>query len=413
MKRKWKYGKGILHLIRNLALVSGLSLFIFSCHSKQEPAAPSNVLKTDLEGLVKPVNSTVFSTVKTVSPSQQTIHPVIKSVGVIAYDPRLINNISMRYAGRIERLYIRFNFQSVKKGERIMDIYSPEILTEQQNLIYLFSAVPVDQSAISASKQKLKFLGLTDEQLLEVESKKLAINPLPVYSPYTGHIHDVGINNSGRAMPPAAMNNNMSSSSSGDVSLPKQPSQIENLPSSQSAALTLKEGMYVQGGQAVFAVYAVSDVWAVLDIYPNDAGLIRAGDKAIISSETKPGDSIFSGISYIEPVTGANASTIKARVYLKNAEAHHLKIGALLTAEIFPQAVSGLWVPKSAVVDLGNKKVVFVQDKKYFRAVPVRTGITTESFIQIVEGLKKDEKLAANAQYLVDSESFIKTLLHD
>lgn len=410
MKRKWKYANfNQLLAVSYWLMAIGSVILITSCKGKHETVQSSNIVKTNLDGLVQPVNKTVFSNVKTTSPTEQTITPVIKSVGIISYDPRLVNNISARYGGRIDKLYIRFNFQNVRKGERIMDIYSPEILTEQQNLIYLVSSTSPNQSIIASSEQKLKLFGLTDEQLKQIETKKKAITPLPVYSPYTGHIHDIGISSGSNSMAPSSMNNNMSSPIQKDASPAQSPMQIENLPSSQTSALSMKEGMYVQSGQAVFAVYNTSQVWAVLDVYPKDAELLKIGNNVVIIPETNSEDSIHATINYIEPISGQNASTIKTRVYLQNMDTLHLKIGTLLVAKIFPAPVKGLWIPRSAVVDLGNKKVVFVQDKDHFIAKSIQAGITTDSFIQILGGLSNKDKIAVNAQYLVDSESFIKT----
>jgi Cu(I)/Ag(I) efflux system membrane fusion protein len=412
MKKSWKYVKDSLSVLCFLALLPGSIFLIPSCTSKHEQQPPSNSAKVDLGGLVKPVNNTIFSDVKVIAPEDRTINPVIKTLGVIGYDPRLINNISMRYGGRIEKLYIRFNFQEVSKGERLMDIYSPEILTEQQNLIFLLASKSVEPTMLSTSENKLKLLGLTGSQIKQIETSKQPINPIPVYSTYAGHIHDIGINSAGPGMSSSGMNTNMSSSSSSMNEDPVSggtPLLIENLPSSQTSALTLKEGMYVQSGQSVFAIYDISKVWAVLDIYQKDAMLLRTGDKVMITSETSPTDSVSAIINYIEPVSGQNASTIKARVYLQNTGNLHLKVGTLLTAKIALRPVKGIWVPRSAVIDLGDKMVVFVQEKDHFKAKRIQAGAITDSFIQILGGLNIQQKIAASAQYLVDSESFIKT----
>jgi Cu(I)/Ag(I) efflux system membrane fusion protein len=111
----------------------------------------------------------------------------------------------------------------------------------------------------------------------------------------------------------------------------------------------------------------------------------------------------------MEPVAGQNASTIKARVYLQNKEDLHLKIGALLSAKITSSEITGLWLPRNAVVNLGQKQIVFIKTEKHFKTKIIQTGITTDSLVQIISGLTGDESVAANAQFMVDSESFIQT----
>ncbi|MEO8150452.1 MAG: HlyD family efflux transporter periplasmic adaptor subunit [Bacteroidia bacterium] len=386
-------------------------LFLSSCGNKNEHKhIPANKT-SELDGLVQPANQTVFSEVKTISPIQKTFTPTLYATGVISYDPRLLNTISARYSGRIEKLYVRFNFQSVTKGQRIMDIYSPEILTAQQDYIFLLNNSDVQAQdfayLLNSSKQKLQLLGLTAEQLKLIETKKQVINPLPVYSSYDGHIHDIGTSAGQEAM--SNKQGAMGNSQMGSSSYQSSQVQIENLPSSQTSALTIKEGMYVQSGQSLFSVYNTTQVWAVLNIFPKDAALIKVGDKVSITSETNPDNVIDGTINYIEPVTGQNASAIKARVYLKNVENLHLKIGTILSAKILTHEINGMWLPRKSVVDLGQKQVVFIKGENHFSTKIIQTGIVTDSLVQILSGLNRNEKVADNAQFLVDSESFIRT----
>ncbi|MBI3233000.1 MAG: efflux RND transporter periplasmic adaptor subunit, partial [Bacteroidetes bacterium] len=187
MKRKWKYNKfstlsgvGIL-----LPLLIGIAAaFLISSCSQQDKHKhiPTNKA-SELDGLVQPTNQIVFSRVRTISAIQKSITPVISATGIVSYDPRLLSTISAKFSGRIEKLYVRFNFEPISKGQRIMDIYSPEIVTAQKNLIFLLNSSSNDE-LINSSKQKLHLLGLTDEQLSLIDVNRRTINPLPVYSQY-------------------------------------------------------------------------------------------------------------------------------------------------------------------------------------------------------------------------------------
>ena len=409
MKRNWKYDKQISLVIERvlLSIFIGVLLLFSSCNNAEEHKYISSNKTNDLGGLEQRSNQTVFSDVKTITAEQKTINPILNATGVISYDPQMLNIISARYSGRIEKLYVRFNFENVTKGQRIMDVYSPEILTAQQNLIYLLNNSASDILLVNSSKQKLQLLGLTDEQIKQIETTKQPINPLPVYCLYNGHIHDMGSSN-GVASSSSSMSNGMGSMTNSSSSKTTQ-EQIENLPSSQTSALTFKEGMYVQNGQSIFAVYNTDKVWAVLNIFPQDAALIKVGDKVSISDETNPENVIAATINYIEPVAGQNASAIKARVYLQNTDNLNLKIGTLVSAKINSKEISGIWLPRNAVVNLGQKQVVFLKNENHFNTKTIQTGIITDSLIQIINGLKGNEQVAANAQFLVDSESFIKT----
>ncbi len=425
MKRKWKYVSQLTIVNWQLSAVScrlpiancilpftycilfvGCYYFASCNQIDKHQHIPTNIT-SELDGLAQPTNQTVFSDVKTISPIKKSITPILNATGVIAYDPRLLNNISARFSGRIEKLYVRFNFEAINKGQRIMDIYSPEILTEQQNLIYILKDPSKDVALINSIKQKLLLLGFTVEQLKQIESTQEPLNPVPIYSPYSGHIHDIGIG-SGVASSESSMNNGMNSGMS-DTKTSSPQVQIESLSSSQSAGLTLKEGMYVQNGQAVFSVYDIDKVWAMLNIFPKDASLIKIGDKVSITVETNPTNVFSATIDYIEPVTDQNTFAIKARVYLQNANDLHLKIGTLLSARIAPDEIKGLWLPRNAVVNLGRKQIVFLKTGNHYKSKIIQTGIVSDSLIQIISGLTGDESVAANAQFMVDSESFIET----
>lgn len=380
-------------------------LTLTSCNTRDEHKHIPINKTSDLDGLTKPANQIVISDVKTISATEQLISPIIKATGVISYDPRLINNISARYGGRIEKLYVRFNFENVSKGQRIMDIYSPEILTAQQNLIYLLINSSDEVELINSSKQKLQLLGLTLNQLKQIESSKKVINPLPVYSPYSGHIHDIGTNNGIPSSSP--INSGMGAGMPGFSNSTVQ-QQIENIPSSKTSELNIKEGMYIQNGQALFAVYNINKVWAVFNIFPQDATLVKTGEKISIISETNSGNIINAIINYIEPLIGQNASTIKARVYLNNSTHLQLKIGTILNAKIYAKSLKSLWLPRNAIVNLGKSQVVFVKMDDYFIARNIQTGIVSDSLVQIIRGIQTKDELAENAQFMVDSESFIK-----
>lgn len=407
MRENWKYVNQYQIASRFLfqGIIIWILIFLWSCKDNNEHTHIPTNNTNELNGLQQPTNQIVFSDVKTIAPKRQLRSPAVNATGVITYDPRLLNTISSRFSGRIEKLYVRFNFETVSKGQRIMDVYSPEILTAQQDLILLLTNSPNDTSIVNSSKQKLLLLGLTNEQLLQIEKTKKSINPLPVYSPYSGHIHDIGINN---IDVDESMNTGMNSemnfsfSSAGKI-------EVNNLPSSQSSSLSTIEGMYVQKGQPVFAVYNTDNVWAVLDIFPADASLIGVGNRVSISAESNPNAIIRSVVSYIEPVAGQNTSSLKARVYLQNSATVNLKIGTLISAHIETSEINGMWLPRNAVVNLGQNQVVFLKSKNYFETKIIRTGITIDSIVQIISGLDGAEQVAVNAQFLVDSESFIKT----
>ncbi|HSB91474.1 MAG TPA: efflux RND transporter periplasmic adaptor subunit, partial [Flavitalea sp.] len=112
--------------------------------------------------------------------------------GTVGYDPRQLGVVSSFVTGRIEKLYVRYRFQPVEKGQALMEVYSPELLTAQQELLFLLKSDATNYSLINAAKQKLQQLGMSSMQVNSVIQKQEPRNTITVYSGYAGHIHDAG-----------------------------------------------------------------------------------------------------------------------------------------------------------------------------------------------------------------------------
>ena len=336
-----------------------------------------------LEALLKPVNSFVVSTVEVTTIEQREEDIELDVVGTVAYDTRQAGAISSRVNGRIEKLYVRYKYQPVQKGQRIMDIYSPELMTAQQNLLFLLRNDPGNTSLIDAAKDRLRLMGMSASQVATLVRNGSAIYSVPVYSNYSGFVTD--INNS--------------------TNTPSADNMQQAVTTSQE--LVIKEGMYVQSGQAVFTVYDQSRAWVLLDIYPEQQTLVQVGNPVRIVPETSPSENFRATIDYIEPVFRTGKKTVAARVYFNNAT-RMLPIGSRVTANIFAKPKAARWLPKEAVLSLGRDRIVFKKEEAGFRATRITAGIEVNRHVQVLTGLQKDDIVAVNAQFLVDNEAFIK-----
>jgi Cu(I)/Ag(I) efflux system membrane fusion protein len=144
-----------------------------------------------LNTVLQPVNSSVISGVSAIAPEQKEIPTTISANGYLDFDTRTFNNIASRFSGRIEKLYIKYAFQEIYQGQRIFEIYSPDIVTAQQDLIYLTKNSAQETGLINAAKQKLLLKGMTYEQVNQVIKTGKPFYSLPVYSPYEGHVHNM------------------------------------------------------------------------------------------------------------------------------------------------------------------------------------------------------------------------------
>jgi len=342
-----------------------------------------------LNTVLQPVNSSVISTVPAITPEQKETPTTISAQGYLDFDSRTFNNIASRFSGRIEKLYIKYAFQEIHRGQRIFDIYSPDMVTAQQDLIFLTKNSAQESGLINAARQKLLLQGMTYEQVNQVVKTGKPFYSLPVYSQYDGHVHD---------MPHSQMAGASNAETLSDFA--------NNLP------LAIKEGMYVEKGQNLFNVVNPHMLWAVIKIDQSAIAGLKLNQPVTITLPDLPGKTISGKVNFIEPTLQGGDKTISIRVYLDNMD-HGLKVNSLVKATIQTGSTNGLWIPRSALVDLGQTKIVWLKNGAAYQAHQVSTGTISGNEIQIRKGLSLTDSLASNAQYLTDSESFIKTQSHE
>jgi Cu(I)/Ag(I) efflux system membrane fusion protein len=338
-----------------------------------------------LNTVLQPVNSSVLSTVEAITPEQKEIATTIAGEGYLDFDTRTFNNIAARFSGRIEKLYIKYAFQEIHAGQRIFDIYSPDMVTAQQDLIFLLKNSPSEAELINAARRKLLLLGMTNVQVNQVVKSGKPFYSLPVYSPYKGHVHD---------MPHTQMSGATNTEAPSDFA--------NNLP------LSIKEGMYVEKGQNIFNVVNPHKLWAVIKIDRSAIAGLKLHQPVNINLPDMPGRTINGKVNFIEPVLQDGDKTTSIRVYINNMD-HALKVNSLVKASIQTGSAKGLWIPRSALLDLGRTKVVWLKKGSLYKAHEVIAGTANGNEMQVLKGLSVADSLASDAQYLTDSESFIKT----
>jgi Cu(I)/Ag(I) efflux system membrane fusion protein len=349
----------------------------------------TDTLNIEVSDLVKPTNEKILSSIESVKPQKKEIPITIKANGLITYDTRRFENISSRFAGRIEKLYVKYLYQPVQKGQKLFDVYSPEMLTEQQNLLFLLNHDPDESLLIDASKQKLALLGMTETQINDVITNKKALTVFSVYSNFTGYV--------------------ISNTMTEQIKTSVESNAMSSGPSNQSTNtdLSLREGTYIEKGQIVFSLVNNDVVWAVMNVYETDIPYVELNQKVDIYTEN-PSRPAFTGkLNFIEPFRSNNDKSLNVRVYVTNKD-KTFKIGQLVNCIVYAGNKTGLWIPKTSVLDLGMKSVVFVKKQNLFEAKEVKLGITTDEFIQVISGIDETTEIAVNAHFLIDSESFVK-----
>lgn len=341
---------------------------------------------------------------KTIHPERRDVQLIIPVNGIITYDPSQFENVSSRYMGRIEKLYVKYKNQAVSKGQKLFDIYCPDMMTGQSDLLYLLKNDPSNSDLIRLARQKLILLGLTDHQIEMIEKEGQPNYMLSVYSPVSGFTIDNENPSGSLAEEQKLFKPARSSSMEGSSGGAMEPSQAVVSSGPVSNELQVSEGMYVKQGQTLFRVVKGDRLWGIVRLNPDKAPFISIGQSVDIQSN---GNVYKTKIDFLEPVIRSGDKTITLRLKIEN-HSGLFKVGQLVDARIRGNTISGLWIPRSAVIDLGNKNIVFVKTNDSIQMRPVLTGITYENNILVYSGIDEKSQVVEEAQFLYDSDTFLK-----
>lgn len=370
-------------------------------------ARPGEEIKIteDLSKVIKSPNEVVVASIKTIKGEYKSVAPTVQAQGVVTYDTRNIYTIPARFGGRLEKVYLKYVFQHVQKGQKVGEIYSPELITAQRELLYLVENDPENPALIESAKNKLLLLGASATQIENLIKRKEVLNTFTVYSPYSGYLI-----NDDQSAPSKSTSGTAGSSAGGAMGggmgngMSSSSSATSAFPIASSSGSLIREGDYVSTGQTLFKVVNPSSLRIELDLPVSQAGPIKVGDE--VELDFGNGGIQKSSVDFVQPFFSENEEFVKLRVYTKDMQ--NLQIGQLVKASIKVKPVESLWVPKKAVLDLGLDRIVFVKEREAFRPRKVTTGVRSDEWIEIKQGLASSDEIASNAHYLVDSESFIK-----
>jgi Cu(I)/Ag(I) efflux system membrane fusion protein len=287
----------------------------------------------------------------------------IRLYGTIQADERLSRSQTSHVNGRIEKLYVNFTGETVRQGQVIASVYSPELLTAQQELLEAVKISATQPDILSAAREKLRLLKLTDAQI-------------------------AGIEQSGKA--------------SAQVDITANTGGIV-------VSMKVEQGDYAGQGTALFDLIDLSSVWAVFDAYETDLPCLKTGDRVEYTVQALP-DKRFSGkITFINPVLDKTTRTAKIRVETSNA-------GMLLKPEMYATAnVSAslkqysdrIIVPKTAILWTGKRSIVYVKrpgsEAAVFKLREVELGVSLGDSYVILSGIAEGEEIVTNGVFAIDA----------
>ena len=300
----------------------------------------------------------------------------IRTVGNITYDETRIYTVNTKFSGWIEKLYVNFVGETVKKGQPLFDIYSPELVTAQEEYLLALqhygnlkdSPYPnISDGAhrlLTASRTRLRYWDLSENQIRQIENTGNVQKTLTIYSPANGVV-------------------------------------IKKI---------AFQGHHVKAGEHQYEIADLSKVWVDVDVYEYELPWVHKGMPARMELSYIPGKSFNGKVLFIYPFLTEKTRTAKLRLKFSNP-GYQLKPG--MYVNIFLEsaiAKKSLVIPQEAVIDSGVRKVVFVAlGKGRFEPRDVKLGVEgNDNEFQVLEGLKENEQIVLSAQFMLDSESRLR-----
>jgi len=321
--------------------------------------------------------------IQTLGVTTEMVHPrrlvkEIRTVGRIDYNEKAMKIVSARVPGRIDKLFVDFTGATVKKGDPLVLLYSPKLISTQKEYLLSLetmkkmkdSVVPEiiqsTKSLVDASKQRLLLWGISENQIMELEARGEPSTHLTIYAPLSGTV------------------------------IHKQ----------------AMEGMYVMEGGSLYKIADLSTVWLYLDVYEYEMGLVKIGQQVAITTPSYPGITYTGIISFIDPFLDNKTRTVRVRCEIENEDLS-LKPGMFGNAVINVLIGEALVaVPESAVIHSGKHTHVIIDkgDGK-FMPRPVTLGTLAEDYYQVLDGVMEGETVVTSANFFIDSESQLKAAI--
>jgi Cu(I)/Ag(I) efflux system membrane fusion protein len=293
----------------------------------------------------------------------------ISAVGVVEADQTRLVRIQSRVSGWVTKLYVNFVGKSVKKGDPLLEIYSPDLLSTQNEYLMARSrraapdAAASQDGLVASSRRRLELYGVAPQEIAEIERTGKARDTLLLRSPIAGEVLDRNV----------------------------------------------FQGSYIEPATELYRIADLSVVWLQAKVYEYELPHIEVGQRAVVTLLTET-NAVFDGkVAFVEPLVQEASRTIKVRIELKNPN-NRLKPGMYADLRIEHQMGEGLLVPDSAVLRTGERTIAFrALPEGRFEPVEVKLGGRFGDRVEVLAGLEEGDEIVTSAGFLIDSESRLKT----
>jgi Cu(I)/Ag(I) efflux system membrane fusion protein len=304
----------------------------------------------------------------------------INAVGTIALDERRMAAVTTKVEGWVERLHLNTTGQAIQRGAPMLEIYSPDLLLAQQEYLVAVHRLEAAKAAnatdeiaaatrlVEGAAQRLKYWDISDDQIEQLRRRGTVQRRLVLHAPVSGQVMEKKI----------------------------------------------IEGMRIMPGEPLFELADLSTVWVIAEVFEQDLGLIKPGQRVQISVAAYPGETFAGTVDFIYPEVDPDTRRGKVRVEIANPDGR-LKEHMYASLAFSATAVAGqvVTVPESALLDSGKHQVVLVEKGEgRYEPREVKTGARGDGLVEITEGLKAGEPVVVRANFLIDAESNLQAALH-
>jgi len=304
----------------------------------------------------------------------RSLDKTIRTVGNVTLDETRLANVHVKVNGWIQKVFVEFTWQQVKKGDPVFTLYSPELLASEEEYLLALKAerelggssfrdvAAGGKSLREAARRRLSLWDLTEEQIRQLEETGQPQREVTFYSPISGYVLER------KAYP----------------------------------------NQYITPDTEVYRLADLSTVWVQADIYEFEMPSVSLGQEAALTMESLPGQTVRGRLVYIYPQVKPDTRTLTVRMEFPNPDLR-LKPGMFVNVELRRPLGRQLTVPLDAVLDSGQRQVVFVdRGGGSFEPREVKLGERTESLVAVLSGLRAGEKVVTRANFLLDSESNLR-----
>lgn len=302
---------------------------------------------------------------------RRTLEEEVRTVGIVDFDETRVVHFAPKFGGFIERVYADFTGKPVRQGQPLVEIYSPELVAAQEELLLAArleeglgeTAAPGDPAGTSdlvgAARRRLRLWDIAEDQINEILRSGRARRTLTLHAPSSGIVVDK------QAFP----------------------------------------GRAFQPGERLYTIADLSEVWIEAEIREADAGLVREGSPATVELAAYPGRLFAGRVEYVDRTLQSESRSVKARIAVPNPDGR-IKPGMYATVRLTAPVGTALTIPASAVIRTGERQIVFV-DMGDGELMPheVEIGRVAGDYAEVLSGVEPGQRVVTSAQFLLDSES--------